>query len=303
MRRVEWKPSLFVLFAREADSSEEGNWLIYQSESWNLPAISDARCEVILRHPQKFVSFLVGKFRRVFVIRFQTTCRGDIIKSQLLFVFVFPNGSVRIRRDTGHEIPTLFSVEPEQCLGMSASHTLAFLKEELVRKGSTARFARLWLDYDLDVRASYVLHLRGGTWKQLRRLLRCALVCCVEPDEQTAGFLWANWLDLNEGKKTYFSVIWNSAREPETIPTPPLLERWRQELLRHFAPVPQEDVQSRRTTPACWSQDGGKDELNELFFDGDESRHMSQHERLEAALELRDWARGKVPDELLRTLL
>jgi len=90
LRRIEWKPGLFVLFARKADSSEEGNWLIYQSESWNLPPVSDARCERILRHPQKFASSLVSKFRRIFVIRFQTTCQGDIIKSRLLFVFVFP---------------------------------------------------------------------------------------------------------------------------------------------------------------------------------------------------------------------
>lgn len=293
LREVEVAPEQFIVFAREVDSEDEGNYVLYNSRcawvsvemSWRTRAFNAANLILKAQH------CLAGRWFFVCVRLEEKQVPAYVIvnnEEQAIFQWLYPRKS---DRDFERSLPFRW---PCADLAHAPSPVwLARLRSGLEQPLSVANFALRWLQLDFDTRANVAMVCRRGSYRELLQVMKWVLIC--DSDISWFSFEWHWEFDFLEHGEEMSQWLWSQDGKDEQRNSD-FCAQWRMATLGWFgAHLNQELLESHRCVQ---------------MFCGDNHELMcvsasppTQHERLEAALRLRDWARGKVPDELLQTLL
>ncbi len=284
------------LFLRDISDTGEGNWVFsrgwhddmphpfFGGERLGLPGRLD-RATQSYKFPfgrlLHFGTEEVGmqKFRRAFVTGSGSGCWLELHV-----------GGGWPREAESFHIP----VAPgESLLDWSARDLRTILLEQIACSSSDVRFALDWAQHSELEREDLALRVRRGSVVAMRELLACALK--IEPELQKHNALW-HW-DVEQEEREWSGLNWYEGNSlPEWAPISLRLRAWKQEILAYFGPELDVDLRCRHV---CVRKSTG----NHEFLLRIELQTPTHHERLEAALWLRDWARGKVAPRKLQLLL
>ncbi len=294
LREVEIAPEQFILFVREVDSEDEGNYVLYNSRcawvsvemSWRTRAFNAANLILKAQHCSVARWFFVR-------VRLQEKQVPAYIivnsEEQASFQWVYP-----MEKDRDFERSLPFRWHCADLAHAPSPVWLARLRSELEQPLSAANSALRWLQLDFDTRVNAIMVCRRGSYRELLQVMRWVLICDSEVSWFSFEWDWEfDFLDSPDDK------VWTS-----------VFSQWGNK----FLPLSDRSLEWRRAVLEWFQVSMNETLVNEnqyvRLFCGDNHELMAvsvssptQHERLEAALELRDWARGKVPDELLETLM
>lgn len=148
------------------------------------------------------------------------------------------------------------------------------------------RFALGWSQLSEDERIKAVIHFQNGDLSELRAVVRALGI--AEAARQNVMGNWAvSFADL---LRFGADKLWALRNSPGNA----RLRRWSHHLNRYFALHKDEALAARYLCVASFHLP---------HYTSFEEGPPSAHERLEAALFLRDWARGKIPPDELQLLL
>ncbi len=168
----------------------------------------------------------------------------------------------------------------------SVFHLQKSFEQEVDDPESDVRFALRWSHLSLDERISKATHFRNGDLNELSQVVRA--VGISEAARQNPLGSW----------EIYFPDAWHSWTNAQVTlkfeGKNPRLRRWWHHLNRYFGPHKDEALAAQHLCLQKFSVG--------IYAEFEEDP-SSQHERLEAALFLRDWARDKIPPDELRLLL
>jgi len=157
------------------------------------------------------------------------------------------------------------------------AHFAARLKREWKNPASDVSIARDYLSANAEERRVFGIEWKRGSWEELRRVARWALLIEHPGDEWTRPFLRStNSFSLNNPADERVGRVWCRLFERNVNYLDPAKPR------RHFAQHPFAFAEAL----PC---------LTSLRV---EAEAPSEHERLEARLELRAWLRQNAPDLL-----
>jgi len=196
--------------------------------------------------------------------------------------------------------PFRLPLKPQGLLfDLSAIEVREILHEELERFDSDVRFARDWFGMEDTDKQMHALHMKRGSIEELHSLLRavlrveiknlaskCEVICWVSKVE---GQSWWMWHQL--GYHGYHEV-----------PLSPRLRTWERLLLGFFEPSLDGALLARHRCVRRWRENLADRADRYTLFEVS-TLLPTHHERLEAALTLRDWAQGKIAPRKLELLL
>ena len=197
--------------------------------------------------------------------------------SETQWLFLLHDGKSGMLNDftSSGRYPTLFRLESNQDL------TFEMLQDPT----SLVQFALDWSHLPFQQRLRRAVCLERGTWQELDNLVHA--VAYFEPSCNKGNV--KTRLFFGEG----FYLSWNPPYWDTEMPNV-RLRRLAVHIHRYFRPHRNEILSARHL---CVAQQS----IEPLVML--ELLPPTQHERLEAALFLRDWARGKIPPDELRLLL
>ena len=287
LREVEVTKNLPIVFLRERESGDAGNWAFCDYSSLTKKSNSLRRIRNRLQQPEgKTLTFLNELFRVIHL---------SFLPNRTLTVK--PSGEVSFKSYERGQEPTRFRLSRSGLEKATASYCVELLQQELSAPDSRGQFAVHWEQLNFEERADFLVRCHQGSYSQMRRLLHNVLVHAVQTD---ADFEECSWVCHINHKIDAHSKIWlrnSSPRQQDFIETPHL-RNWRRALTAWFAPRFIQTLAPEHQSAWIW-----RDHIRDRSLCTVSTEIPTHHERLEAALELRDWARGKVPDELLETLL
>jgi len=306
LREVEIGPEQFVVFAREVDSLDEGNWMLHPENSqWKAMPFDWVGVSLPTTRAPNAMN-LFSRTSHVELGRLFHLNLKDYSLSGSAYAFINSQGEVRlwnflpksgIKNQIGHrnEESLYVTIDAESLENVSALQWRERLEKEFRIASSNARFALEWQLLSFEQRCQCVLDLSNGDYIQMKRMFTLAL-SVADFGVSTGDVLDWNysWEHDESGQCLY--VRNSSKNSEEEIEPSEFLCIWRQALLNWFAPTLSEQVADKNWCVRSWNADN-----HEIFAVC--ISLPTQHQRLEAALELRDWARGKVSEELIRTLL
>lgn len=292
LREVEIEPKESVVFARRRGAPNGDNWVLgYEEyvpqllsqvppfESAQVRAVRDSQALCLLR----LVHFDAARFGLEGTVR--VTWSG---KRGRLWIFTATEKTRERVWGFDLELPDAF---------FDVGQTSRVLAEALNDRNSDAHFALHFAAKSDFERRECALTFKNGSLAELERMLSLVLQLATWGDEIAGMWALSGYVDEE------VDAPWGDhlAREldAETVASgrmPPFHRAWRRALGDYFSPSPNEKLKQRHL---C---------LEDYFyrlgcFAYGRAERPNSHQRLEAALELRDWARGKVPDELIATLL
>lgn len=286
LREVEVTKDLRIVFLRERESGDAGNWAFCNHSSWSKKSNSLSRIRHRLQPFEgKTLTFLNELYRVIHL---------SFLPGRTLTVK--PSGEVSFESYEQRRRPTRFRLSRSGLERETASYCVELLQREFNTPDSRGQFALHWEQLNFEERADFLVRCHQGSYSQMRRLLRDVLVHAVQPN---ADFKECSWVCHINPKLDAHSNIWlrnSSPREQEFAETPHLCN-WRRALIAWFAPQFIQTLAPEHQSAWIW-----RDQIRDWSLCTVSTEIPTQHERLEAALRLRDWARGKVPDELLETL-
>jgi len=143
-----------------------------------------------------------------------------------------------------------------------------------------------WSYLSADERLSKAIRFRNGDLKELRSVVRAIGIMEATRQNLPKGWtvVFADALRFGENSLMALQQRNKIAR----------LRRWSHHLNRHFNPHRDEDLAARYWCVRHFAFG---------HYASFEEGPPSQHERLEAALFLREWTAGKIPSDELRLLL
>lgn len=176
--------------------------------------------------------------------------------------------------------------EAQSLRSVGGSKVLALLQEELGKEDSDVRFMLQWREKTDGEREQMVIQTRQGTLAEMRQLLTCVLR--VEPS------LDARYEEARWNAYEHSSTVWFD--QHRWIETPFRMMSWRRIIMQHFSPIIDETLRRRHVCVRNWV---------DLKYANTpiQTVRPTQHERMEAALFLREWARDKVSARKLQLLL
>jgi len=278
-----------IVFASFVGREDEANWVLgsgrYYDEPQTTYGSSRLRLEKRLNRLKQSFSFPFGR-----VFHFP---KGELTP-EARWVFIAANGSGCWDNTPFAQPDSLFRLSlgaNEAFVEAPALAVRARLLEEVGRPDSDARFALDWPARSYAQRQSLLWQTRRGSVAQLLHVLRCALV--VHPPLRDAQAEWIWWLEEGSGLLSCSPVI---PPHPEFFEETPRLRAWRRAIFEFFEPtlnraLLQRHVCARRAITST-------DTLFEV-----QSEKTTHHERLESALQLRDWAQDKIAPRKLKLLL
>lgn len=291
LREVEIASKQFVVFARDVNSTEDGNWMFYDSSGWAGVSAGCARSPNAMNLFSRTQGCNLGRIFHFSFAPFGTNERG--------FVFVAPDGQAHLRcvqpdnQDPWLMADLFFFVSIEGLEDATAAEWRTRVEQELGDPLSQARFALQWRLLSFNQQADLAIACLCGSHSEMQRLFRAALRCESLLQQVEGTWQWA--YQMGEQDYVYLAVLNANGLPIGDFEMSPFLIEWRDSLLKWFDPSFDEDLSRNHRCVLDWSDN------HEVFAVSVES--PTHHERLEAMLELRDWARSKVPDELLKTLL
>lgn len=283
------------VFLREVTSTEQGNWIL--GHGWHDDMPQSPYEGERLRLPGRLADVSQSHFfpfGRLFHFR------GEELECAKPWrAFVAANGSgcwLALREEDLWDETDPFRLAMGQnasLLDWSAREVRTLLLQDLARPQSDARFALDWAHLTQTEQEDRSLCVRQGSVWQLRDLLSCALL--IEREVQKRDALWS-W-EVEPEEREWSGLNWSHPDSmAEWVPVPLRLRAWKQEILAHFGPDINADLRRRHV---CVAKSTG----NYSFLMRIEVQTPTHHERLEAALRLRDWARGKIAPRKLQLLL
>jgi len=284
------------LFLSDVSSQEEGNWILSRGWHDDLPHALYGGEKLKLPHRLESVKDSHNfPFGRLFHLR------GEEIGVEKTWrAFVAANGSgcwLALREGQRWETEADWFRLPvaagESLLDWSARDLGTVLLQHVANRESDVRFALNWAHLNQFEQEDHALYVRRGTVAELRALLACALT--IEPQVQKHVATWS-WDVEREENRSNLSFRESVNSMGEWAPTSSRLRAWKRELLTYFAP--DFDAALRRRHVCVRKSTGNYDFLLRL-----EVQTPSHHERMEAALELCDWARDKIAPRKLALLL
>jgi len=159
------------------------------------------------------------------------------------------------------------------------------LEVEMDDAKSPVRFALEWSLMSPRERMEKAVRFRNGDWNELRAVVHA--VGMAEATRFGQGERWT--IVFSESLRFGRSMF---ARHPANGSA--RLRRWSHHLNRYFSPHIEESLKARYDYVS---------RLTMPYYVSVEAQLPSHHERLEAALFLREWARDKIPPDELRLLL
>ena len=159
-------------------------------------------------------------------------------------------------------------------------------EQEMDNAESNVRFALRWSQFSKDERICRALRFQNGGLDELRTVVRAVGIAEATHQNLTGSWTVAfkDEVAFRTNEVTALSAASINARK----------RRWSHHLNSYFAPHKDEVLAARYLCVELF-----RSPQYALFEEGP----PTQHERLEAALFLRDWARDKIPPDELRLLL
>ncbi|BCM90538.1 hypothetical protein IAD21_02392 [Abditibacteriota bacterium] len=167
----------------------------------------------------------------------------------------------------------------------------ARLLDKLKDADSDVCFAFEWRNRSEAERENLLLKVERGSIDEFRHLLTCAL--CIETVVKKQD---GNWEWFMEGEISSLNCWPSGDAFPKWVDLPIRLRVWERIAFEYFSPSPRHSLLHRHSCARRWFN-------NRPSFLHLAIQTPTQHERLEAALWLRDWAQDKVAPRKLRLLL
>ena len=283
------------LFLRDVLSQDEGNWVLAHGSHVDGP--QQIQGAPPLKLPGRLAAVKGAHslpFGRLFHLG-----REELGVQKPWRAFVAPNGS-GCWLETHKTWPDYHPFQLPRAsfdskLQLAVSEVKALLLAQTRLAGSDARFAFDWAHLTEFEKEDSVLCVRRGSVAELRELLKCAFK--IQPELQKHNALW-NW-EVESQQQVWSSLSFYNASNPaaDFVSVPLRLQLWRREILAFFLPTFDTQLHRRHV---CISS-GYTDNFGSLLHL--EIQTPTHHERLEAALQLRDWAQDKIAPRKLKLLL
>lgn len=299
LREVEIAPKRFIVFAREVGSDDEGNWLLHYA------------------HKSSWISLYTRGANRTYNNEDLGLKLEALGVARLIWTSIEAHGNSLPYCATFNsegqgcfQRPSPFPIKPEVTEWLPFSYDASGLasancddwkrrfESELNTSDSDVNFSLYWANLTFQQRADAVINFRHGYYSQLIQIMTWVLLS--DSGISWTTFPWCWRFCFLENHDSFWQHIWNSNWEAGSFnqqDTSCFCNLWREGILGWFGVSI-----NKRLIKAHYCVDrfcGEKDGVRLMQV---EVSPPTQHERLEARLQLRDWARGKVPDELLKTL-
>lgn len=287
-------PHRQFLLARIIGDQSEGNWVLRDGYRFDEPKMFSGQEQLKLPY------------------RLRTKRRGDFpfgrlfcfdARSPLAWVGVKGFGcwlSSQGRELFENTAPFRLPLKKRQSLfDFSASQVRELLEAELARSNSDVHFARHWFEMNNEDRQLRAVRTQRGSMTDLHSLLRAVIRLEIEKLAPGHESVWC--VSLAEGRSSSQSRPVGNPYGFEVLLSL-RLRMWERLLLGFFEPSLDGALLARHRCVRRWRENladrAGRYTLFEV-----PTLFPSHHERLEAALQLRDWARGKIAPRKLKLLL
>lgn len=180
----------------------------------------------------------------------------------------------------------------EELWNLSASELLSRFTVRVQEPQSEPQFALWWASLSTDEHFDLIFPLARETYQEWQNICCLLPTAFVQWPAHLNAKLYARFEKNGDAKSNFFGTGRAFQQAVESVPLN-RLSRW---LYDYFAPQRNDELCARYPCARDWAQ--GSYPICEVRIDG-----PTQHERLEALLQLRDWLRDKAtPDEIERLL-
>ncbi len=282
IRTVQTSLNVPVRFARPVGSQEEGNWVFYSP----APIVHSLEAWIERR---LFYIAVNADLGRLFYLSFEScgvNGRGLVVlnsQGQGHLRWLWP------QRGAGWQNDVLFALDASGLKEAQATRWRQTIQEELANFDSDARFALNWIQLPISEQKHRLTHFERGSLHELQNVWKQVLRCDSTFSSNDDDWIW-QWDVLRD-----IHLLDDGHGEVDFSELPLSLQLWHNAVIKWFGLHEVRFLVKTHSRPLTAIAKSLELSFSIEPFD-------SHHERLEATLQLRDWARGKVPDELLQTL-
>ena len=183
---------------------------------------------------------------------------------------------------------------PEEMWNCSAAELLKRVVEQSRDESNETYFAWRWASLSNAEHFDLMLPLSKGTYREWQDICRLLPIALVRYSEYLDAKLYVNFSSDGEAKSNFYE---QSGRPHYQAISSHLLQRLSLWLHDYFAPQPNEDLCARYLCARQWLKPNQRS-VCKVRIDA-----PTQHERLEALLQLRDWLADKATPAEIEALL